>query len=76
MEVIICDLKLVILIIFKLHHLYKIRSNVVFVLLTRNLKPTVFFEGNLSFVEAPWQPFTNTNHSPQSLSLIVEMVYW
>ena len=38
-------------------------------------KMKVFVEGNLSFVEAPWQPFTRTNRSPQSPFLIVEMVY-
>ena len=32
-------------------------------------------EGNLSFVEAPWQPFTRTNRSPHSPLLIMEIVY-
>ena len=39
-----------------------------------NLKLEVFVKGNLSFVEAPWQPFTRTNRSPQSPFLIVEMI--
>ena len=42
---------------------------------TVNLKLKVFVKGNLSFVEASWQPFTRTNRSPQSPFLIVEMVY-
>ena len=29
---------------------------------------------NLSFIEVLWQPFTRTNRSPQSPSLIVKMV--
>ena len=45
------------------------------VILTVSLKPKVFVDGYLSFVEAPWQPFTRTNRSPQSPFLIVEMVY-
>ena len=32
----------------------------------REFKTKVFVEGNLSFVEASWQPFTRTNRSPQS----------
>ena len=40
-----------------------------------NLKLKVFEEGNRSFVEALWQPFTRTKHSPQSPFLIVEMVF-
>ena len=44
------------------------------VILTVSLKPKVFVDGYLSFVEAPWQPFTRTNRSPQSPFLIVEMV--
>ena len=40
-----------------------------------NLKLKVFVEGNLSFAEALWQPFTRTNRSRQSPFLIVEMVY-
>ena len=39
-------------------------------------KTKSFAEGNLSLVEAPWQPFTRTNNSPQPPFLIVEMVYW
>ena len=35
-----------------------------------NLKLKVFVEGNRSLVEAPWQPFTRTNRSPQSPFLI------
>ena len=46
-----------------------------YLILTVNLKPEVFVDGYLSFVEAPWQPFTRTNRSPQSPFLIVEMVY-
>ena len=41
-----------------------------------NSKLKVFVGRNLSFVEAPWQPFTRTNRSPHSPFLIVEMVYW
>ena len=39
-----------------------------------NLKQTVFVEGNLFFVEAPWQPFTTTNRSPQRPFSILKMV--
>ena len=45
-----------------------------FVVSIMNFKLTVFLEGNLSFIEAPWQPFNRTNRSPQSRFLIVEMV--
>ena len=41
----------------------------------REFKTKVFVDRYLSFVEAPWQPFTRTNRSPQSPFLIVEMVY-
>ena len=47
-----------------------------FVVSTGNLKLKVFVEGDISFIEARWQPFTRTNRSLQSPFLIAEMVYY